>query len=541
MAEFGNLKSTLITTPSTTKKVEQPVAQTKQQITPVKSNLPQMQQMAPASAAQVSAASRDPRFTQAITQKYQQDLAKRQQEYTKQQQQYQQDLAKRQQEFQANVGDKSRIQTLLNDITNEKQVAETEAQYNKRISDATAQYQKLMTAQLAPTQESNELQDARANLMALSRLSSGSALAGAYGLGADKSKTLGLIPDRGISQALSQARSATQEAEKQANISEQELALEKARVEELRGLSAAASGAEQAEFLTTLSNQAKVDKEAKDAALNNLKNAIYLGTEITQEQLDTIKGKLGLTDRDISELGSLSLKDVGGFENVTTLDSLASEIKRLRESATPLTDEQSRLINLYDTLEGSVIRDRDIEDPYAFANKSELAKINALRRLTGQTELSESDSILGKGREASKIVGLENLKAGIAGGTVDSETKKTLSTRIQDIDNILTGIGDFYVETGATSNDLGKLTKALNEKFGSAGMDFQNRVYGFYNNLQKDPKFRDVSKSNLAGLAIEKAKKEMEKERDRFVLDRGRSDQIVRGGGLRIGNPQGGV
>lgn len=468
MSDLGKLNTTLATTPQAgALKQKKPEVQTKQELTPVKSSLPAMNQMA--SATQMSQATQDNRFKQALTQKYQADLKSQQQKLGAAQEEF-----NKQKQAAPQIADQSRIADLIKRI-NVK--AETEEQVAD-VANATAEYQQLMSQQAPVIAEPEELKRARANLMALSRLSGAGAggLASAYAVGPVGASTMAMQQQDGnVSNVLFQAKKAALDAQRQAAISDQELALEQAKAAQLRGLSTTQAGAEQSKFLRDLEATAKGYSAEKDAALNELKNAILFGGTLNEDQIKKMETKLGLTRRDLSEMSGIDLGQISGFEGVTDLSGLEAKVKQLTEGTAELSDEQKRFLDYYKNLGGYLTRSSDAAGQYAAATPEQLARINALRRLTGQGDVTAES--IGGAEKASSLGQLESLKGEMEGAKATSQERASYQQRISDLDKLLSS----KVVLGS---DMGGYTKRMVERYGDLGQEYKNRLYGFYNKIK---------------------------------------------------------
>ena len=452
------LMSTLITKPEAQKKPQDQLkAQTKTQITPVQSNLPSMQQAGVASASQVSAATKDLDFTKAITDKYTQDVERQKKELKKQQAQQPTPQP------QSGVG-RQRIAELLNKINTSNS--------DQEVAAATSEYQQLMAKQTSAVEESAESKAARANLAALSRLSGGAQLASAYGVGPVTGTTAaGLQPNGALSSALMDSKKATLEAERAAAISDQELQLEKNRLAQMQAFGGVAAAGEQSKFLRELSGRAKDETDKKDVALKRIKEGIFLGKTVSQADLDL----LGITPAQASEMISFDLEEIEGLvreEGKTTptdLEGLETAVQNLRSNIPQdqMTQEQKDLINYYDRIQSEFTRNADLTSEYAFATPEQKARINALRRLTGQSEISED--AIGGGKESGKvelpsvfkdISQSEKTRMELAAQEALSpeserlylEQSRTIN-RPDNIKELVDGFGQFYRSTGYLSGN----------------------------------------------------------------------------------------
>jgi len=407
----------------------------------------QRRQNLPVTYQQQAGAVVDPRFTQALSQKYTAELQQKQQAFEQQQAEYQKQL----QQAQSGIGATADVQNQLSIINNPTSTPE-------QIAAATAQYEKLMSAQAQQVEQSDAYRRAQAELAALTQLS-GQGIAQKYGVGSGA-----LTPDIGFSlasdgnlqQGISLAQKYAQQAGEQQKASQQQELLGQAKAEELKGLAKTGSAAAQSEFLQQLKQKGEAESKEKDKALDDLKNAIYLGKPITDDQIKNIKNKLGITDREISEMGRINISQIKGVSSVKDLKDLSEKVKELKESDKKLTPEQQNLISFYDSMEDTLKRSSDISGEYSSASKEELAKINALRKLTDGTELTEAQQKdIGKAYDPTKIASLGSALSAIGEGANQTSETKAAVEKIKGIDKFLQGGKEF---TG-----LDKISKDLDE------------------------------------------------------------------------------
>jgi hypothetical protein len=392
-------QSTLVKPPEPLKPAGQPIAQTKTQIAPVQSSLPPMQQTqtAPATVSQAAAAKRDPRFAQAISSKYQKELEQRKKLLGQQQAEYEQKI--REAGFK---GDSSRIGELLGTITGGTDQAAIQA--------AEQEYQTLMRAQAGSVEDPEEYRRAQAKLAALGRLS-GAGIAKMYGTSAPgvvAPETFYSVSSPELEQQRQIGKMALREAEQQ-NILTEALKEQNVRqAEAIRQMSGEQLGAKQGAFLSALEKEREADIKTKEEASNLLKQATLLGTELDATQKEKIKNALGLSQEELDNLGYLNLGEIEGLGEVKDLGSLETTIRKLeedRESGKPLTFEQEELLGYYKNLTGALTRKADVGS-LAYLSKDKEANINALRRLRGETELSQAErEQLGTGKEAGRLSG----------------------------------------------------------------------------------------------------------------------------------------
>ena len=184
-------------------------------------------------------------------------------------------------------------------------------------------------------------------------------------------------------------------------VAAQQAALLKGQTEAAKQEAETGIKAKQAEYMGQLGEASKAEVEAKKSALDRLKAGIFMGQKISQADLQ----KLGLSKEDLSSLKGLDVSQVEGIGEVKSVEDLNKAVEALNKKATEegeeaLTPEQQRLRGMFQDISG-LSREGDAAAGYGYAKKEDLAKINALRKLTGQSALTEED--LAKGFESGKI------------------------------------------------------------------------------------------------------------------------------------------
>jgi hypothetical protein len=184
-------------------------------------------------------------------------------------------------------------------------------------------------------------------------------------------------------------------------IAAQQAGLLKGQTEAAKTQAETAIKSEQEKYMAGLSEESKAEIESKKSALDRLKAGIFMGEKITQADLQ----KLGLTRDDLASLKGLNISQVEGIGEVRSVEDLNKAVEALNKKATEegeetLTPEQQRLRGMFQDLSG-LSRESDVTAGYGYAKKEDLAKINALRRLTGQAPIKEED--LAKGFESGKV------------------------------------------------------------------------------------------------------------------------------------------
>lgn len=439
----------------TTQPAGQPQTQTQPVGQPQQQTKPQQRKDLPVSYQQQAGAVVDPRYSAALAGKLQEQVQQQQQQLAQQQAAFQQQLQTSQQ---PNVS-QTRIGELLNKIT-------SGAASPQEISEYDA-IQKMQFA--GPTGL-----EKTANIAALSQLAQSPELLaqqyGGFGGGmniADIRRSLGGsakgVQLQQATQAASQLSEQAAQAQEQA---EQQSGLLKSQTEALKKQAETGVKASQSKFLQELKQQSDVESKEKDKALEDLKNAIYLDKSITKDQLKNIQSKLGITDREISEMGTLQLGRIEGLGSIKDLKQLGEKVKELKESNKTLTPEQQNLISFYDDMENTLKRSQDVSGDYSAASKDQLAKINALRKLTGETELTEEQQKeVGKAYDPTKIASLGSGISRMTESTKDSEEAKKLSARYTNLDRAVNSSELYDSDRGAGLNGAVADLFAAEQKF----------------------------------------------------------------------------
>lgn len=477
------------------KQQQQPVQQQGQQqpaqpATPVQSSLPSMQQpqqagqqqvaqagqpqqavqtqqkkpAAPVTYQQQAGAVADPRFSQALAQKLQQDVAAKQAALQQQQAQFQEQLT----QAAGGVPAQQRIGDLLSKITSGT-ASETEL----------GEYEKLQKLQY---QGPTGLQGT-ANIAALSQLAGSPELLAQQYAGfapggvrpGDFAKAMaGLQKSPELTSAQQAATGLAEKAMSAEEIAAQQAGLLKGQTEAAKTQAETAVKAEQEKYMAGLSEEQKSEIESKKAALDKLKEGLFFTGSISKSQLK----KLGLDSSDVAQLRGVRLKDISGFEgiqNISDLDKKIEELDIKAKKGEALTPEQEKLMGISAKLKG-ISRGADESAALGYAKKTDLSKINALRRLTGLPPIKEQEL------EKAKDAGLVS-KADIASligsqqGEMDygEQRSKLVETRAQD-NQILAG-------NKALTGGLYKFKDELNNPKASQ-YDLEKKANEFYKNIK---------------------------------------------------------
>jgi hypothetical protein len=329
----------------------------------------------PVSYEQRKAAVQDPRYAQAIGERVQADVQQRQQQLQQQLSQFQQQYQEAQQQAPAGGS----IQDILGKI---------------RAGTATdqdiAQYQKLQAAQYkGPT----GLQGA-ANFAALSQLAqSPYSMATTYG---------GFVPQRGALQqqqalsgmrggALGAGMESAQMLAAQATGAEQAAAAQaaalQAQTEQIKQEAQTAIEAEKAGYFGQLGETAKEETKAKEAALEKIKGALFgLDTGATEADF----AALNLSTEDLYGLDLSQIESMSGIDTLAELKAKMDELGKKKDE--DLTFEERAVQEAYKKVTGltEAVKEQDTSR-LAYARPEDLAKINALLKLTGESEVQKSD------------------------------------------------------------------------------------------------------------------------------------------------------
>lgn len=369
----------------------------------------------PVSSEKQAAATKDPRYAQAIGERIQADILAQQQKLQQQAQQFQTQFTESQQA----APSEGNVQNILEKIRS-----------NTATESDIAQYQKIMGTQY----KGPEALKIGANIAALRQMAqSPYALATAYtGFTPQRAalvqqQALGGLEKTGALRAgIEQAKQLGTQAAAIEQAAEQQVSAEKSEAEQLREQAKAGVQAERAAFLGELTEEQKADIEAKRLALEELQRGIFLGEEITQTPIQ----KLGLNLKDLVGLRGIDLGQIEGFETApSSLEELKTKVteleeKRAIEGDEGLTPEQLNFLDVYSQVSGLLTTQPNETQLEYYAGPENLARINALRALAGAP---------GETAPLTK----EDLQRGLASGGISEEDLLTLkSTMTQEEENI---------------------------------------------------------------------------------------------------------
>lgn len=432
---------------------------------------------APVTYQQQAGAVADPRFSQALAQKLQQDVAAKQAALQQQQAEFQQKLT----EAGSGVaGAPTRINEILGKV---KAGTATDAELAEFQSLQQAQYQ-------GPTGL-----DGAANIAALSQLAASPALLaqqyagfapGGVSAGDFQRAMAGLQKSPQLAAAQEAATGLAQQATSAEEVASQQAALLKGQTEAAKEAAETGSKAAMAEFTGQVTEQTKAEREAKESALNKLKEGLFLTGEVSKADIR----KLGLNPDDPNVqnvLQSLEGIDISGIEakgikrtqNIQELNEKVKQIQNDIAAGNPVTEEEKKLASAFSEVSGLTRGlDEGTSNVLSYAKKEDLAKINALRRLRGERPLTEED--IGKQL-----------------GGITQETLAGLTGRLKQ--------GAEYTDRGSIKDYQSKMLKES---------QFNNEIGKFYEDLsedivratKKDPKAQDYNK--YVDALEEKAKRE---------------------------------
>ena len=247
-----------------------------------------------------------------------------------------------------------------------------------------------------------------------------------------------------------------------------------------------------------LSEEQKSEIESKKAALDKLKEGLFFTGSVSKSQLN----KLGLSPDDVKGLKGLYLHKVSGFDGVKNISDIDKKIEELdikAKKGEALTPEQEKLVNISAKLKG-ISRGADESAALGYAKKTDLSKINALRRLTGLPAIKEEEL------EKAKDAGLVS-KGDIASliGTQEEsmnygEQKTNLQKQNKDDINILRG-------NQALGGGLEKYRNEVNNPKTSIS-DLEKKASEFYKNIKSGKsgifggKIADDIKDALVGIQV---------------------------------------
>lgn len=344
----------------------------------------------PVTYQQQAGAVADPRFSQALAQKLQQDVAAKQATLQQQQAQFQEKLN---QAGGSGASTQQRVGDLLN-----------------KISSGTASKQDIDEYQnLQRLEYSGPMGlDGTANIAALSRLAGSPELLAQQYAGfapggvraSDFAKSLaGLQKTPELQAAQEAAAGLAGRAVSAEETAAQQAALLKGQTEATKQAAISGAKAKETELTGQLTGQKQSEIGAKQAALDKLKEGLFLTGNINKKDLE----KLGLKTEDISGLAAFDISKVGGLQGVKTTADLNKKLEDLENKklkGESLSPEQEKALTLFKQV-NQLSRGTDEASILSYAKKEDLARINALRQLKGESPLTEES--LKQAQESGKL------------------------------------------------------------------------------------------------------------------------------------------
>jgi hypothetical protein len=429
---------------------QQPVAQAGQ---PQQTSQAQQRKPAvPVTYQQQAGAVADPRFSQALAQKLQQDVAAKQAALQQQQAQFQEQLS----QAAGGVPTQQRIGDLLSKITSG---TASEAELGEYDKLQKLQYQ-------GPT----GLQGT-ANIAALSQLAGSPELLAQQYAGfapggvrpGDFAKAIaGLQKSPELTSAQQAATGLAEKAMSAEEIAAQQAGLLKSQTEAAREIAETGSKAAMAEVTGQISEQTKAEREAKESALSKLKEGLFLTGQVSKSDIR----KLGLNPDDPTvqgvlqslegiDISNIEAKGISGVKTVKELEEKVKQIQNDLSAGNPVTEEEKKLAGAFSDVSGLTRElDETGSSDLSYAKKEDLVKINALRRLRGEKQLTESD--IGKKLGGITQERLSNLTGRLRQGAEysDKETIKQEKKVVEDFQKSNNELARYYqeIQNGDYSN-----------------------------------------------------------------------------------------
>lgn len=455
-------------------RLQQPGQQSQQQqaeqqpATPVQSNLPQMQPQqapvqqqaekkkpaVPVTYQQQAGAAADPRFSQALAQKLQQDVSAKQAALQQQQAQFQEQLS------QAGAG-VAGAQTRINEIL-------ANVQAGTASDTELAEFQNLQQAQY----QGPAGLEGTANIAALSQLAASPALLaqqyagfapGGVSAGDFQRAMAGLQKSPELAAAQEAATGLAQQATSAEEVATQQAALLKGQTQAAKEAAETGSKAALAQYTGEVAEQTKAEREAKESALSKLKEGLFLTGEVSKSDIR----KLGLNPDDPTvqgvlqslegiDISNIEAKGISGVKTVKELEEKVKQIQNDLSAGNPVTEEEKKLAGAFSDVSGLTRElDETGSSDLSYAKKEDLVKINALRRLRGEKQLTESD--IGKKLGGITQERLSNLTGRLRQGAEysDKETIKQEKKVAEDFQKSNNELARYYqeIQNGDYSNE----------------------------------------------------------------------------------------
>lgn len=356
---------------------------------------------------QRAAAITDPRFAQALTEKFQQDLAAKQSEFQKQQQEFQQKM----QGAPGLGGAQSKINEIMTKIS------------AGQATDADlAEYQRLQSLEY----KGPEGLEGSANIAALSRMAGSPALLaqqyaqlapGAISGQQIAQSLTGLGGSPGLAGIRESAASLGQRQKSFESAAEQQVGSAKQQTEAIKKQAKQTVEAEKSKLLSSLTGKQQTDILQKKQALEAVKGGLFTGAAQDAASLS----KLGIKQEDINKITSRLPRDIFKFEGVSTPQQFEAKMKSLSAKAQrneTLSKKEAAALDAYQNINNFIQRKTDEQElgalSYAGSSPEQLAKINALMQLTGGKQITSAQA--GVGGTAGRVdAGLFDTLSGALG------------------------------------------------------------------------------------------------------------------------------
>ena len=160
-----------------------------------------------------------------------------------------------------------------------------------------------------------------------------------------------------------------------------------AQTEQIKQEAQTAIEAEKAGYFGQLGETAKEETKAKEAALEKIKGALFgLDTGATEADF----AALNLSTEDLYGLDLSQIESMSGIDTLAELKAKMDELGKKKDE--DLTFEERAVQEAYKKVTGltEAVKEQDTSR-LAYARPEDLAKINALLKLTGESEVQKSD------------------------------------------------------------------------------------------------------------------------------------------------------
>jgi len=171
----------------------------------------------------------------------------------------------------------------------------------------------------------------------------------------------------------------------------------------------------------------------------------------------------------------------------------------MRNESDRLTDEQKRFLSYYDAIKG-LGRQSDISGALAYATPEQKANINALRRLRGETELSEEElKQLGKGAESGKIKDVSSLIKSFEEEEKRSASYKSIEQDALNFDKMKRQ--DYYKNISSLTDFAYKLKRSADPNITQGGSSLLSAIEQLKSSSQREGGKVTATEAGLASVA----------------------------------------